>query len=247
MKSSSSAQGRPLTTTMNFPKDNLFTDIHKRLRLLPGLQGLNSVSQLEQSTQTPGSASPVDQVRRDAEIIATDVVHSFGREDERKPPNRYCKTMRRTVRELSDRHDVTFKGMVTKLNISEENAFPTFVNVADEIFMDGKINWGRIVAVFTFAARLSQYCRENQMSDYADKIALFAGKYVGNKLGHWINDNGGWVRNGLIIFLFVYYSLLTTSWLFDVFCVCCHHRSFKAMNRLHGGVVRVLTHSTIND
>jgi hypothetical protein len=65
--------------------------------------------------------------------------------------------MRRTVRELSNRHDIAFKGMVNKLKITETNAFPTFVSVVDEIFEDGQINWGRIVTVYTFAARLAQH------------------------------------------------------------------------------------------
>jgi len=169
---------------------NLFAKVSQRFGLLPGAKGLNDISQvLEEGTQTAGSGSPLDRVRREAEVIADDVILNFGKE-KKKPPNKFCKTMRRTVKELSSRHDIAFKGMVNKLNLDSNNTFQTFVNVADEIFDDGQINWGRIVAVYAFASRLA--AKESDKSDFAKKISLFVGKYVANKLGKWILDNGGW-------------------------------------------------------
>lgn len=170
---------------------NSFAEIYKQLGLLPGYQGLNS--SLDESTQTPNQASsPLEIVRREAEVIASDIVSNYEKTD-KKCPDRYCKTMRKTVKEISDRHDIAFKGMVNKLNIGEmgNNAFDVFVTVANEIFEDGQINWGRVIAVYAFAARLAAYFRQSQ-PDMEEKIALYVGKYVGNKLGHWIIDNGGW-------------------------------------------------------
>lgn len=180
-------------------KSSFFAEIHKQLGLLPGLGGLSQdMSKLDQETQTPGSGSSLDNVRSMSETIANDVIINY-ETDDKKPPNKYCKTMRRTVRELSNRHDIAFKGMVNKLKISETNAFPTFVSVVDEIFEDGKINWGRIVAVYTFAARLSQHCKDS-CPDSDERISLYAGKYVASKLGRWILDNGGWVRIKLLFY-----------------------------------------------
>ena len=154
---------------------------------------MNEISQvIEEGTQTVGSGSPLDQVRREAEVIADDVILNFGKDDKKKAPSKFSKTMRRTVRELSSRHDIAFKGMVNKLNLDSNNPFQTFAHVADEIFDDGQINWGRIVAVYAFAARLA--ARETGKNDFPKKISLFVGKYVANKLGKWILDNGGWVR-----------------------------------------------------
>ncbi|CAG5128051.1 unnamed protein product [Candidula unifasciata] len=188
---------------------NLFAQVTQRLGVLSLTgQGLNEISKVtEEGTQTY-SNSPLDQVRRDAELMAKDVVVTFGETNPKKPPNRYCKTLRRTVKELSDRHDLVFKGMVARLKLDETNAFPTFVMVADEIFDDGQVNWGRIVAVYAFAARLAKYHSdniynvdklsssqqedENKLISYKKKIALFVGKYVANKLGQWILDHGGW-------------------------------------------------------
>jgi hypothetical protein len=89
------------------------------------------------------------------------------------------------------RSDLRFK-------ITETNAFPTFVSVVDEIFEDGQINWGRIVAVYTFAARLAQHCKES-CPDCDERISLYAGKYVANKLGRWILDKSS--RTVLLIVL----------------------------------------------
>ena len=192
----------------NFKVDTskgLFAQVTERLRVLPVQQGgFNEIGKVtDESTQT-FSSSPLDQVRRDAEFMAKDVVVNFGGigRSPNRAPNRYCKTLRRTVKELSDRHDLVFKGMVNRLRPDESSAFPTFVIVADEIFDDGQVNWGRIVAVYAFAARLAKYyidtnsCIESdtkKLSHYQEKIALFVGKYVANKLGQWILDHGGWV------------------------------------------------------
>ncbi|XP_061164871.1 bcl-2-like protein 1 [Saccostrea echinata] len=176
----------------NFLKGNLFTEINRQLGLLPGFAGLGQdMARLDQETQTPGSTTPMDKVRQMAEVIASDVIATFEENSDRAPQNRYCKTMRRTVKEMSDRHNIAFKSMVQKLNVNDTNAFPTFVSVADEIFEDGTINWGRIVAVYTFAARLAVHCKKYS-PDSEERIALYAGKYVASKLGKWILDNGGW-------------------------------------------------------
>lgn len=183
---------------------NLFAQVAEQLRVMPGTQeGFNGIARVtDESTQTFQS-SPLDQVRRDAEFMAKDVVVNFDLKSPSRAPNRYCKTLRRTVKELSDRHNLVFKGMVNRLKPDENSAFPTFVIVADEIFDDGQVNWGRIVAVYAFAARLAKYYVDNNghiasqshdrnMVHYQEKIALFVGKYVANKLGQWILDHGGW-------------------------------------------------------
>ena len=184
---------------------NLFAQVAEQLRVMPGTQeGFNGIARVtDESTQTFQS-SPLDQVRRDAEFMAKDVVVNFDLKSPPRAPNRYCKTLRRTVKELSDRHNLVFKGMVNRLKPDESSAFPTFVIVADEIFDDGQVNWGRIVAVYAFAARLAKYYVDNNghkaaesngknLVHYQEKIALFVGKYVANKLGQWILDHGGWV------------------------------------------------------
>ena len=143
--------------------------------------------------------SPLDRVRLDAQIMAKDIVLN----NHSKAPNRYCNTLRRTVKQLSDRHDLVFNKMMERLNPDENCAFPEFVVIADTIFDDGHVNWGRIVAVYALAARLSKHYIDNNSHitsesnyrkrvHYQKNIAVFVGKYISNKLGHWIVYNGGW-------------------------------------------------------
>ena len=177
--------------------------------VFPGPEFIDIPKVTEESTQT-FSNSPLDHVRREAELMAEDVVLNMCDKNSKHPPNRYCKTIRRTVKEMSDRHDIVYNGMVNRLRPDENNTFQIFVIVSDEIFADGQVNWGRIVAVYAFGARLAKYYTDNNIIEseriigvnndpasshsmsYQKKIASFVGKYVANKLGKWVLDHGGW-------------------------------------------------------
>lgn len=69
-----------------------------------------------------------------------------------------------------------------------------FLNVVNEIFKDKQYNWGRIVSVYAFGGRLAQYAVENNICDSdIEFIGDFVGRFVADKLGWWIEVNGGWV------------------------------------------------------
>jgi len=113
----------------------------------------------------------------------------------RRKPNRHSSTMIRTVEEVSDKHDILFKGMIKKLKITSSNGDVIFIRVVDEIFADKLFNWGRIVTVYAFIGWLTRYCVENGLEDVADNITVAACKYVVARLSPWIALNGGWVRD----------------------------------------------------
>ena len=157
-----------------------------------------------QTEQSEGAKLEV--VKDTAEAIALDIVLNFDSATPRNPPSKFCRTMRRIVKDMLERHDMVFKGMLNKLNLDKDNFFQTFVIVCDEIFADGEVNWGRIVAVYAFAVRLAKYHQVNtSQSETLDqeKIAMFLGKYVACKLGKWILTHGGWVSK--FFFFFKYY------------------------------------------
>ncbi|GAB1597334.1 anti-apoptotic protein NR13-like [Argonauta hians] len=174
-------------------RGSYFVPINRHFQQLPGLQGLNNISQTVdgEPLRLEGNTTPLERVCRDAENIADDIIH-FAINSQKKPPNRYCKTMRRTVDELSKRHDILFQTMINRLQLDCSNLFIAFTCVADEIFEDGQINWGRVVAVYAFATQLTLYCHRQQKQEMCNQIALFTGRYVGNKLGKWIIEAGGW-------------------------------------------------------
>jgi len=138
--------------------------------------------------------SDIEQARRIARVLAVDIVN-YACGNSKKMPNRYARTLRRTVDELTQRHCILFNGMVNKLNLDEETGYRTFTNIINEMFSDKHYNWGRIVAVYAFAARLARYCVDENMNDYCPQIATYLGDYVAEHLAEWIAENGGWVSN----------------------------------------------------
>ena len=143
-------------------------------------------------------------VRDIAKSLAKDIVWSYiGRSS--KPPNSYAATLRRTVNEIMEKHEILFKSIVNKLDIDENNGYSTFVNVVEEMFQDSAINWGRLVSVYAFAASLAKFARSKGMADkYVDNIIELSGNYVANKLGKWILSQGGWVGLTLFILLILF-------------------------------------------
>jgi len=157
------------------------------------VNGLNCISTSSQTTQSPDEVP--EEIFEIAKSLADDLVHYVANNNSSKnlkSPSSYSRTMRRTVDELLEKHDILFKGMVAKLNVTGDNVQVTFVNVADEIFQDRQFNWGRIVAVYAFAGRLARHCVEKDLPDRIDQISEFLGSYVGNRLGVWIHQHGGW-------------------------------------------------------
>ena len=178
--------------------------------------------------QTERMCSKLDSIKEASEAIAQDLVLNFDEPSPKTAPNKFCKTMRRVVKDMLERHDFVFKGMVSKLNLEENNLFQTFVIVSDEIFSDGEVNWGRIVALYAFAVRLAMYQKDKAVPKFLESsteetsqenlIAMFLGKYVASKLGQWMLTHGGWVRHVVISsvscaksILIILYSLLINS------------------------------------
>jgi len=108
-------------------------------------------------------------------------------------PNRYAKTMRKTVRLMTQTKQEVFQSYTEKLLLTEANGFGVLKQVADEMFGVGHINWGRIVALFAFGGFVARNANENKMKSIVDYTGEYLGKYVAKYLGGWIEKQGGWV------------------------------------------------------
>ena len=62
-----------------------------------------------------------------------------------------------------------------------------------ELFVDGNINWCRIVALFGFGGSLSVTCVQKGLPHLVDLIGEWVSTYICNHLDQWISSNGGWV------------------------------------------------------
>ncbi|KAK3733232.1 hypothetical protein QZH41_001999 [Actinostola sp. cb2023] len=139
-----------------------------------------------------GQDSGTDSIRRlsqQAHFLARDMVcYRTGRG--RVSTNITAQNMRRLSDELEECHHALLGNMCNTLNMTSDTAHQKFIQVADEVFRDG-VNWGRIVALFTFGGKLAQFCVRNGMQQSVEEVQRWIGDYVSG-LSHWIHKQGGW-------------------------------------------------------
>jgi len=124
-------------------------------------------------------------------------------------------TLLRVVHELSSKHEIVFESISRKLQLQVNGhrdadvCRRTFVGVVDELFADGRYNWGRVVTVFAYAGWLARACKSagngsevNVSATWCDIVTDVAGEYIGSKLSPWICQQGGWVGTKLVTLVF---------------------------------------------
>ena len=132
----------------------------------------------------------IRRVSQEARSLAHDLVtYRIGKAS--PPPTQTAAILRKLSDELEDRHAMVLANMCGRLNILNGTAHEKFVQVADEVFRDG-VNWGRIVAIFAFGAKLAQYCIGNGLQEDVHDIIDWVGNYI-SSLSGWIYSHGGWV------------------------------------------------------
>lgn len=152
---------------------------------------------LQMKTMGTTQAATSDSTRRlhqQAHFLAKDIV-SYRTGTGRISTNPTAQNLRRLSDELEQCHQTLLSNMCNTLNMTSDTAHQKFLQVADEVFRDG-INWGRIVALFTFGGRLAQFCARNGMHDSIGDVQQWLGDYICG-LSTWINRQGGWVSTKL--------------------------------------------------
>ena len=154
------------------------------------------------NTSGPGSSSScsvssLETIKNVAKELALDVIVDFARpESSSSPRNKHVQTLKRTMREISQRHEILFCSIIRRLEIVDRSEVCSrFTRVVNELLVDGQLNWGRIVTIYAFAGWLARHCSENGMPDSVQEISECAGTYVADKLSDWISQQGGWVSN----------------------------------------------------
>lgn len=81
--------------------------------------------------------------------------------------------------------------LISEIQVTPNTAYKTFASVASQIFVDGSINWGRVVMLFYFAYKLALQVL-NQIP-LIDIIIGWVTKFVKDRISTWISNQGGWV------------------------------------------------------
>ncbi|XP_013918940.1 PREDICTED: bcl-2-like protein 1 [Thamnophis sirtalis] len=105
--------------------------------------------------------------------------------------------VRQTLREAGDEFELryrrAFSDLTSQLHITPGTAYQSFEQVVNELFRDG-VNWGRIVAFFSFGGALCVESVDKEMRGLVERIATWMATYLTEHLDPWIQDNGGWDR-----------------------------------------------------
>ncbi|XP_038074028.1 bcl-2-related protein A1-like [Patiria miniata] len=141
------------------------------------------------------SPSQEAECRRISKRLSEDFIHFKLQSNVGRPPCKYSETLRRVGREVEERYAISLNGLVNNLQYDpkKHGAGKELFSVSlNAMFEEGAVNWGRVVMVYVFAARLAKYCEENGNSEYVDEVVEVCGDYVSEKLTPWIMKQGGW-------------------------------------------------------
>ncbi|XP_008933775.1 PREDICTED: bcl-2-like protein 1, partial [Merops nubicus] len=84
-----------------------------------------------------------------------------------------------------------FSGLTSQRHITLGTAYQSFEQVVNELFRDG-VNWGRIVAFFSFGGALCVESVDKEMRVLVGRIVSWMTTYLTDHLDPWIQENGGW-------------------------------------------------------
>ncbi|XP_053104793.1 bcl-2-like protein 1 [Hemicordylus capensis] len=105
--------------------------------------------------------------------------------------------VRQTLREAGDEFELryrrAFSDLTSQLHITPGTAYQSFEQVVNELFRDG-VNWGRVVAFFSFGGALCVESVDKEMQALVGRITSWMATYLTDHLDPWIQDNGGWDR-----------------------------------------------------
>eukprot|EP00112_Aurelia_sp_Birch-Aquarium-sp1_P003605 Seg1405.7 transcript_id=Seg1405.7/GoldUCD/mRNA.D3Y31 product="Bcl-2-like protein 1" protein_id=Seg1405.7/GoldUCD/D3Y31 len=110
-----------------------------------------------------------------------------------KHPTELEHLLARLCLEMEDTNTLFFDGLASDLSLTPRNGRTTFFSVGKEIIQDG-INWGRVIAVFTFAGVLCHHFMVAKKPQMVVEISTSLTSFLNEHVMPWVNKNGGWVK-----------------------------------------------------
>ncbi|XP_039599099.1 induced myeloid leukemia cell differentiation protein Mcl-1 homolog [Polypterus senegalus] len=82
--------------------------------------------------------------------------------------------------------------MLRKLNISQEGDMGFMTPVAESIFSDGVINWGRVVSLVAFGAVVAKHLKQVNLERCIRPLADQISTFLLTRQKDWIVNNRAW-------------------------------------------------------
>lgn len=106
-------------------------------------------------------------------------------------PNAVIQALREAGDEFELRYRRAFSDLTSQLHITPGTAYQSFEQVVNELFRDG-VNWGRIVAFFSFGGALSVAALEGHQEEALPSIVQCMCTCMQERITPWVQENGGW-------------------------------------------------------
>lgn len=127
------------------------------------------------------------------------------------PPSESAAAMRRLGQDMELQHQARFNSLAqTFLRQCGPDPCSSLRKVMEELVGDGRLNWGRVVSLFTFTGVLARQLQEQkstkpgldprqgqeltQVPGNCRALAETIADYLGEEKKDWLLENGGWVR-----------------------------------------------------
>ncbi|KAK2902932.1 hypothetical protein Q8A67_007645 [Cirrhinus molitorella] len=111
-------------------------------------------------------------------------------------------TMKRVVDSLAVKHELAYKGMITRLDLEQRGEDVSFVKtVATDLFSDGITNWGRIASLLTFGAMVCKHQNDRGLHNCVSLVGQEISSYLLTDQRDWLLKNKAW--DGFVEFFHV--------------------------------------------
>ncbi|TTD92258.1 Bcl-2-related protein A1 [Bagarius yarrelli] len=135
-------------------------------------------------------------LRKETLVLAEDYI-DFCIGIQRTPPSESAQAMRRLAKELELQHMPKFRSLSQRfLSTCGSTPEPSSClrSVMIMLVEDGKLNWGRIVSLFTFAGVIAvEMFSRGDGVESVRRLSETIADYLGGEKSAWLLENGGWV------------------------------------------------------
>ncbi|KAJ8340435.1 hypothetical protein SKAU_G00350680 [Synaphobranchus kaupii] len=113
---------------------------------------------------------------------------------QRTPPSNQAEAMRHLASEMEQQYQCKFRSLLqTFVEACGSEPSTSLKKVMVELVGDGKLNWGRVVSLFTFTGALARELRtRGEDKDCCRRLAETIADYLGREQEDWLVQNEGW-------------------------------------------------------